>query len=110
MKRHTAFLCWLVLATLWGCDGGNSGSVSSPVPPPPPPPAGPGPGTGIPGIDSIRQEFLTAVNQARSADRAGHCRNIMNPDFEEIGAAYAEGAYLGNPAALYWTFDLASPD
>lgn len=38
----------------------------------------------------------------------GHCRNIMNPSFEEIGAAIAEGPFQGNPAALYWTFDLAS--
>ena len=37
----------------------------------------------------------------------GHCRNIMTPDFAEIGAAFAEGKYLGNPAAPYWTFDLA---
>jgi len=38
----------------------------------------------------------------------GHCRNIMNPGFREIGAAYAEGQYLGNPLARYWTFDLAT--
>ena len=36
----------------------------------------------------------------------GHCRNIMNPAFAEIGAAFAEGPFGGNPAALYWTFDL----
>jgi len=33
----------------------------------------------------------------------------MNPAFREIGAAYAEGPYLGNPSAPYWTFDLAAP-
>lgn len=36
-----------------------------------------------------------------------HCRNIMNPAFTEIGAGYAIGQYSGNPAARYWTFDLA---
>ena len=150
----------------------------------------PPPGTGIPGIDSIRQEFLDAVNLSRSVDRMcgstsypatspvawsdvlamaayhhsedmaindfflhtgsdgstpgeritregydwwtygeniavgyptvsavmqawlgseGHCRNIMNPAFEEIGAAYAEGQYQGTSDAPYWTFDLATP-
>jgi uncharacterized protein YkwD len=39
----------------------------------------------------------------------GHSRNIMNRDFQEIGAAYAEGDYLGTPSAPYWTFDLAAP-
>ena len=37
----------------------------------------------------------------------GHCRNLMDPDFTEIGAGYAVGAFGGNPAARYWTFDLA---
>jgi len=37
----------------------------------------------------------------------GHCRNLMNPAFTEIGAGYAVGPYGGNPAARYWTFDLA---
>ncbi len=180
------FLVGILLAFLCGCGGGDSGTVV----PPASPPGVPGTGTGIPGIDSIRQEFLDAVNQARSAARTcgttpypaapavnwndnlamaaylhssdmaingffshtgsdgsspgvritregydwrtygeniavnyptvsaamqgwlgsdGHCRNIMNPAFQEIGAAYAEGAYLGTPSAPYWTFDLASP-
>jgi uncharacterized protein YkwD len=38
---------------------------------------------------------------------AGHCQNLMDPDFTEIGAGYAIGSYGGNPAARYWTFDLA---
>jgi uncharacterized protein YkwD len=186
MKRGSAILCAVVLALLSGCGGGDSETVS----PSTPPPGNPGPGTGIPGIDSIRQEFLDAVNQARSEDRMcgttpfsaappvawsdllamaaylhsedmatnqffshtgsdgstpgdridregydwwtygeniavgyptvsavmqgwlgsdGHCRNIMNPAFGEIGAAYAEGPYLGTPSAPYWTSDLASP-
>ncbi|HJX73448.1 MAG TPA: CAP domain-containing protein [Candidatus Deferrimicrobiaceae bacterium] len=180
------FLMGVLLAFLCGCGSGDSGSVS----PPAPPPGVPGSGTGIPGIESIRQEFLDAVNQARSLarmcgstshpaapavewndnlamaaylhssdmaineffshtgsdgtspgdritreeydwrtygeniavnyptvstvmqgwlDSDGHCRNIMNPAFEEIGAAYAEGVYLGTPSAPYWTFDLAAP-
>ncbi|MDH3237822.1 MAG: CAP domain-containing protein [Deltaproteobacteria bacterium] len=184
-KRVSSFLFAVVLSFLCGCGGGDSGTVS----PSSPPPENPGPGTGIPGIDSIRQEFLDAVNQARSVDRMcgassypaasavawsdvlamaaylhsedmatnnffshtgsdgstpgeritregydwwrygeniavgyptvsavmqawldseGHCRNIMNSAFAEIGAAFVEGQYLGNPAAPYWTFDLAT--
>jgi uncharacterized protein YkwD len=38
----------------------------------------------------------------------GHCRNIMNPSFREIGAAYVDGVYMGLPSAPYWTFDLAA--
>jgi uncharacterized protein YkwD len=41
-------------------------------------------------------------------DSEGHCSNLMTPAFAEIGAAFAEGQYLGNPAAPYWTFDLAT--
>jgi uncharacterized protein YkwD len=180
------FLMGVLLAFLCGCGGGDSGIVS----PPASPPGGPGTGTGIPEIESIRQEFLDAVNQARSVARMcgntpcpaapavewndslamaaylhssdmaiheffshtgsdgtspgdritregydwrtygeniavnyptvsavmqgwlgsdGHCRNIMNPAFQEIGAACAEGGYLGTPSAPYWTFDLAAP-
>ena len=183
MRRISFFLIAVALATLCGCGGGDSGSGSSPVPPPG------STGTGIPEIDSIREAFLDAVNQARSVGRMcgttsypaappvawndtlamaaylhsvdmetnqffdhigsdgsspgdritregydwwtygeniavnyptvsavmqgwlgsdGHCRNIMNPAFEEIGAAYSEGPYLGTPSAPYWTFDLAT--
>jgi uncharacterized protein YkwD len=185
MKRVSSFLFAVALSFLWGCGGGDSGTVSSS----PSPPGDSGTGTGVPGIDSIRQEFLDAVNQARSASRIcgtdlydaappvewndtlamaaylhsedmashqlfshtgsdgstpgeritregyewwtygeniavgyqtvsavmqgwlgseGHCRNIMNPAFAEIGAAFAEGPFGGNPATLYWTFDLAT--
>jgi hypothetical protein len=41
-------------------------------------------------------------------DSEGHCSNLMTPAFAEIGAAFAEGQYLGNPVAPYWTFDLAT--
>jgi uncharacterized protein YkwD len=185
MKRVSLFLSAVALSFLFGCGGGDSGTVSSS----PSPPGDSGTGTGVPGIDSIRQEFLDAVNQARSASRIcgtdlydaappvewndtlamaaylhsedmashqlfshtgsdgstpgeritregyewwtygeniavgyqtvsavmqgwlgseGHCRNIMNPAFAEIGAAFAEGPFGGNPATLYWTFDLAT--
>ena len=184
--RACLFLTGVLLALLCGCGGGDPGTVS----PPASPPGGSGPGTGIPGIESIRQEFLDAVNQARSVGRMcgstlypaapavawndnlamaaylhssdmamneffshtgsdgsspgeriiregydwrtygeniavnyptvsavmqgwlgsdGHCRNIMNPAFREIGAACAEGVYSGIPSAPYWTFDLAAP-
>jgi uncharacterized protein YkwD len=36
-----------------------------------------------------------------------HCRNMMDSSFTEIGAAYAIGPFGGNPAARFWTFDLA---
>ena len=185
VRRPVALLLAASLLTvLFGCGGGDSGTVSSTPPPPG------GTGTGIPGIDSIRQEFLDAVNQARyvgrncgstsypaapsvawnnalataaylhSEDMAtnqffahtgadgsspetritrrgydwrtygeniavgyptvsavvqgwlgsdGHCRNIMNPSFTEIGAAYSDGFYQGIPSVPYWTFDLAAP-
>src|SRR4030067_605973 len=55
---------------------------------------------GYPTVSAVMQGWLGSD---------GHCRNIMNPAFREIGAAYAEGPYLGNPSAPYWTFDLAAP-
>lgn len=33
-----------------------------------------------------------------------HCKNIMNPEFKEAGAAYAK-----NSGKIYWTLILASP-
>ncbi|ACM21562.1 SCP-like domain protein [Geotalea daltonii FRC-32] len=36
----------------------------------------------------------------------GHCRNIMNPAYLEIGAGAATGTYRGVPAMDYWTLDL----
>ncbi len=54
---------------------------------------------GYQSVSSVMQGWL---------DSAGHCRNIMTPSFAEIGAAFAEGQYLGNPTAPYWTFDLAT--
>ena len=53
---------------------------------------------GYPTVSSVIQGWLGSE---------GHCRNLMDPDFTEIGAGYAIGPYGGNPAARYWTFDLA---
>lgn len=35
----------------------------------------------------------------------GHCRNIMKPEFTDIGAAAADGNYNGRPSR-YWTLDM----
>jgi uncharacterized protein YkwD len=51
-----------------------------------------------PTVEAVMQGWLGSED---------HCRNIMNPAFTEIGAGYAIGQYSGNPAARYWTFDLA---
>lgn len=56
---------------------------------------------------AVGYQSVSAVMQGWLGSE-GHCRNIMNPAFAEIGAAFAEGQYQGNPAALYWTFDLAT--
>jgi uncharacterized protein YkwD len=185
VKRIFALLLLSFLVPLTGCGGGGGTSGdTAPFAPPG------GQETGIPGIDGILQEFLDAVNAARSADRMcgqtlysaappvgwddnlamaaylhsfdmatngffshtgsdgssagdritqegyiwstygeniavgypsvssvmqgwlgseGHCRNLMNPAFREIGAGLAEGPFSGNPQASYWTFDLAAP-
>ena len=53
---------------------------------------------GNPTVSSVIQGWLGSER---------HCRNVMNPAFAEIGAGYAIGPFGGNPAARYWTFDLA---
>jgi len=53
---------------------------------------------GHPTVSSVIQGWLVSK---------GHCRNLMNPAFTEIGAGYVIGPAGGNPAARYWTFDLA---
>jgi uncharacterized protein YkwD len=53
---------------------------------------------GYPTVSSVIQGWLGSE---------GHCRNLMNPAFTEIGAGYAIGPFGGNPAARYWTIDLA---
>jgi len=53
---------------------------------------------GYPTVPSVIQGWLGSE---------GHCRNMMDPDFTEIGAGYAVGSFGGNPTARYWTFDLA---
>lgn len=54
---------------------------------------------GYPSVGAVVQGWLGSE---------GHCRNIMNPQYKEIGAAYADGTYGGAPAR-YWTLDLATP-
>jgi len=54
---------------------------------------------GNPTVSSVLQGWLKSE---------GHCRNLMNPAFTEIGAGYAIGPFGGNPAARYWTFELAA--
>jgi len=53
---------------------------------------------GYPTVSSVLQGWLGSE---------GHCRNLMDPNFTEIGAGYAVGPFGGNPASRYWTFDLA---
>jgi uncharacterized protein YkwD len=53
---------------------------------------------GYPTVSSVIQGWLGSE---------GHCRNLMDPAFTEIGAGYAIGPFGGNPDARYWTFDLA---
>jgi uncharacterized protein YkwD len=53
---------------------------------------------GYPTVSSVIQGWLGSE---------GHCRNLMDPAFTEIGAGYAIGPFGGNPAARYWTLDLA---
>ena len=53
---------------------------------------------GNPTVPSVIQGWLVSER---------HCRNLMNPAFTEIGAGYVIGPFGGNPAARYWTFDLA---
>jgi uncharacterized protein YkwD len=53
---------------------------------------------GYPTVSSVIQGWLGSE---------GHCMNLMNPAFTEIGAGYAIGQFGGNPAARFWTLDLA---
>jgi uncharacterized protein YkwD len=41
-------------------------------------------------------------------DSPGHCANIMNDDFTEMGAAYAVNT-AREPARIYWTQVLGTP-
>jgi uncharacterized protein YkwD len=56
---------------------------------------------------AVGYSSVTAVVQGW-LNSEGHCRNIMNPAFDEIGAAYSVGYYQGSPSMTYWTLDLAS--
>ena len=54
---------------------------------------------------SVGHSSVTDTIQALLAS-AGHCANIMNPRFTQIGAAFAQGLHHGSPV-IYWTLDLA---
>lgn len=54
---------------------------------------------GVPTVSSVVRGWLGSE---------GHCRNLMDPAFTEVGAGYAIGPYGGDPAARYWTLDLAT--
>lgn len=98
------FLMGVLLAFLCGCGSGGSDGTS------------PGDRITREGYEwwtygeniAVNYPTVSAVMQGW-LESDGHCRNIMNPAFQEIGAAYAEGVYLGTSSALYWTFDLATP-
>ncbi|MFA6147038.1 MAG: CAP domain-containing protein [bacterium] len=54
---------------------------------------------GVPTVSSVIRGWL---------ESEGHCRNLMDPAFTEVGAGYAVGPFGGDPAARYWTLDLAT--
>ncbi len=54
---------------------------------------------GVPTVSTVVQGWLESEE---------HCRNLMEPAFAEIGAGVAIGPYGGNPAARFWTLDLAT--
>ena len=55
----------------------------------------------------VRQSCDGCLSSFRGHGSEGHCRNLMDTDFTEIGAGYAIGPFGGDPAGRYWTFDLA---
>ena len=54
---------------------------------------------GVSAVSSVVKGWLSSE---------GHCRNLMDPAFTELGAAYAIGPFGDNPAARYWTLDMAA--
>ena len=67
MRLVKFFIIGMLLAAPYACGGGSgtdSGGIGSSGNT-----GGGGSGTGIPGIDNIRQELLTAINEARSTAR-----------------------------------------
>ncbi len=55
---------------------------------------------------AVGYSSVSAVVQGWLASE-GHCKNIMNPAFSEIGISSAAGPYGSSPSALYWTLGLA---
>jgi uncharacterized protein YkwD len=56
---------------------------------------------------AVGQPSTAAVVQSWLSSE-GHCRNIMSPDFHEIGAAYAIGRYRSMPSVKYWALVLGT--
>ncbi len=54
---------------------------------------------GYPSADEVVRVWLSSK---------GHCMNIMNPGFNEIGSAWAWGVYQGVSSARYWTLVLGA--
>ena len=54
---------------------------------------------GQPSVDSVVAAWMAS---------AGHCKNIMTPDFAEMGVACVNGG-ASNTYATYWTMELARP-
>ncbi len=54
---------------------------------------------GYPSADEVVRAWLSSK---------GHCMNIMNPGFNEIGSAWAWGIYRGGSSARYWTLVLGA--
>jgi uncharacterized protein YkwD len=52
---------------------------------------------GCPGIDSVIDGWMRS---------GGHCANLMNPAFDEVGLACVSGA-AGSRCPQYWTQNLA---
>jgi uncharacterized protein YkwD len=59
--------------------------------------------------ENIAVGYPTVANVVQGwMNSPGHCLNIMNGVFTEIGAAYDLGMYNGSSEMRYWTLDLAS--
>lgn len=53
-------------------------------------------------------QSTVAVVMAGWMASPGHCANLMNPGFREIGVACVKGT-ASNTYSSYWTMDLATP-
>ena len=51
---------------------------------------------------------VTPSNTVGWMNSPGHCANLMNPGFTDIGVACVKGG-SGNTYGTYWTMDLGTP-